>query len=278
MRFTIQHRTHYRYSAPVRLDTQQLRFHPRGDRGYRVLSHQLAISPLPTGRSEQLDAQGNLVTLVWFDRATEDFAIEMSLQLETGAGVIRPVLPLNASVLPLRMDNHEPLLPACIERNHPHQAIDHFAAELGRSVNSSTLDFLDCLNQTLFSEFAHIHRETGEPQNPEQTLQSRRGACRDLAVLFIDCCRAMGMAARFVSGYQRGDEQRERRHLHAWPEVYLPGAGWFGYDPAHGKPVHDSHVAIAAAARPGDTMPVIGAFSGNGVTSKLDFDLTIQVD
>ena len=133
------------------------------------------------------------------------------------------------------------------------------------------------MNRQLFADFSHIHRDTGAPQSPAHTLQSRRGACRDLAVLFVDCCRAEGIAARFASGYQKGDLQSERRHLHAWPEVYLPGGGWRGFDPTHGAPVADSHVTIAAAAHPRDTMPVTGSFYGEGATSKFDFSLKIQV-
>ena len=139
------------------------------------------------------------------------------------------------------------------------------------------MGFLDRLNHELFSGFSHIHRETGAPQSPAATLQSRNGACRDLTVLFVDCCRAEGIAARFASGYQKGDLQSERRHLHAWPEVYLPGAGWRGFDPTHGTAIADAHVTIAAAAHARDTMPVRGSFRGDGVDSTLDYTVEIEV-
>jgi transglutaminase-like putative cysteine protease len=96
-------------------------------------------------------------------------------------------------------------------------------------------------------------------------------------MLFVDCCRAEGIAARFASGYQKGNLQSERRHLHAWPEVYLPGAGWRGFDPTHGEAVADTHVTIAAAANARDTMPVSGIFRGEGVSSSLDYSVEIQV-
>ena len=88
----------------------------------------------------------------------------------------------------------------------------------------------------------------------------------------------MGLPTRFVSGYQKGDLESERRHLHAWPEVYLPGGGWRGYDPTHGTPIIDTHVPIAAAALARDTMPVTGTFSGQEATSQLDFDLSIDIE
>jgi transglutaminase-like putative cysteine protease len=96
-------------------------------------------------------------------------------------------------------------------------------------------------------------------------------------VLFVDCCRAEGIAARFASGYQKGHERSERRHLHAWPEVYLPGAGWRGFDPTHGEAVADTHVTIAAAAHSRDTLPVSGNFLGAGAISTLDYTVEIQV-
>ena len=110
-------------------------------------------------------------------------------------------------------------------------------------------------------------------------LWIRLGACRDLAVLFVDCCRAEGIAARFVSGYQKGNLLSERRDLHAWPEVYLPGAGWRGFDPPppHGEAVSDVHVTMAAAAHSRDTMPVSGVFSGDGANSTLEYTVEIQV-
>ncbi|MCG6938671.1 MAG: transglutaminase family protein [Gammaproteobacteria bacterium] len=166
---------------------------------------------------------------------------------------------------------------AYLERIERDDEVTAFAAELSLAVNRDTLLFLNDLNRQLYADFSHMHRDTGAPQSPAHTLNSRRGACRDLAVLFVDCCRSEGIAARFASGYQKGDQQSERRHLHAWPEVYLPGAGWRGFDPTHGEAIADTHVTIAAAAHPRDTMPVIGGFKGQGATSTLDYTVEIQV-
>lgn len=152
-----------------------------------------------------------------------------------------------------------------------------FAAELSLAVDRETLRFPDRLNRELFSDFNHIHLETGTPYCPTMTLQSSEGACRDLAVLFVDCCRTEGLAARLASGYQRGNLQSERRYLHAWPEVYLPGAGWRGFDPTHGQVVADAHEPVAAAARPQDAMPMSGIFTGLAASSSLDNDLRIEV-
>jgi transglutaminase-like putative cysteine protease len=278
MHFKIRHHTHYRYSHPVRLGPQRLRFHPRDDGAQRFSNHQISITPTPQGRNDHLDLEGNRVTQVWFEAETDRFEIEVTMQVETlRNNAFDFLLAPEAEDLPIRHEYDIICARAYLERIEPDDSVTAFAAELSLAVKRDTLSFLDRLNHQLFTEYAHIHRDTGAPQSPAVTLQSRRGACRDLAVLFVDCCRAEGIAARFASGYQKGDLQRERRHLHAWPEVYLPGAGWRGFDPTHGEAVADKHVTIAAAAHPRDTMPVTGVFAGEGASSKLDYKVEIQV-
>lgn len=279
MLFTIRHSTYYRYSQPILLNPQRLRFHPRDDGAQRVIDYQLNITPTPQGRNDHLDLEGNRATQVWFgDTQTDQLTIEVNMQVETlRSNAFDFILAPEATVLPIDHEHDFGCIRGFLERIEIDDAVTAFAAELSLSVNRDTLSFLDKLNHHLFSEFSHIHRETGAPQTPAQTLHSRHGACRDLTVLFVDCCRAEGIAARFASGYQKGDLQSERRHLHAWPEVYLPGGGWRGFDPTHGTPVSDNHVTIAAAAHARDSMPVTGSFIGGGVNSQLDFRLEIKV-
>ena len=278
MRFTIRHHTHYRYSRPVRLGPHQLRFHPRDDGAQRVIDHRLEISPLPQGRNEHIDLEGNRVTQVWFGSDTDHLEIMLMMQVETLRQdpfdfILDPV----AVSLPIDHAHDVICTRAYLARIEADDAVTAFAAELSLAVDRDSLRFLDLLNRKLFADFIHAHRETGSPQSPADTLLSGQGACRDLAVLFVDCCRAEGLPARFASGYQKGNLQSERRHLHAWPEVYLPGAGWRGFDPTHGVAIADTHVTVAAAAHPRDTMPVSGVFTGQGVSSSLDYDLRIEV-
>jgi len=278
MHFTIRHRTCYRYSQPVRFNAQRLRFHPRDDGAQRVIAHQLNITPMPVGRNEHLDLEGNRVTQVWFEEETDHFDIEATMQVETlRQNAFEFILASEAAVLPIDHEHDIICARAYLERIQPDDSVTAFAAELSLAVKRDTLSFLDRLNRQLFADFTQVHRDTGAPQSPAFTLQSHHGACRDLAVLFVDCCRAEGIAARFASGYQKGNLQSERRHLHAWPEVYLPGGGWRGFDPTHGEAVADNHVTIAAAANARDTMPVSGVFNGEGVSSSLDYTVEIQV-
>lgn len=276
MLLTVRHRTHYSYSRPVSLGPQRLRFHPRDDGAQRVLDHRMEITPLPAGRNDHIDLEGNRVSQVWFATDTDHLDIDVTMQVETlRVDPVDFILDQEAVSLPIHHSQELVCVRGYLERIHADDAVTAFAAELSLAVDRDTLRFVDRLNRELFG-FNHIHRETGIPQSPAQTLQSRQGACRDLAVLFVDCCRAEGLAARFASGYQRGDLQSERRHLHAWPEVFLPGAGWRGFDPTHGRAIAETHVTVAAAARPEDTMPVSGMFTGDGATSTLSFDLVIE--
>lgn len=278
MRFKIRHHTQYRYSQPVRLSPHQLRFSPRDDGAQRVVDHQLEISPSPQGQNDHIDLEGNRVTQVWFASDTSHLDITLKMEVETlRRNPFDFVLHTEAVSLPIDHSNDLVCARAYLERIEADDAVTAFAAELSLAVDRDTLRFIDRLNHQLFAEFSHIHRETGTPQTPGMTLQSRQGACRDLAVLFVDCCRAEGLAARFASGYQKGNLQSERRHLHAWPEVYLPGAGWRGFDPTHGQAIADTHVTVTAAAHPQDTMPVIGTFTGQGAGSTLNFDVRIEV-
>jgi transglutaminase-like putative cysteine protease len=278
MHFTIRHYTCYHYSQPIRLSPHKLRFHPRNDGAQRVIDHQIKITPEPQGRNEHIDLEGNRVSQVWFVGDTDRLEIEMTTKIETlRHNPFEFILAPAAMTLPIEHVHDAICARAYLERIQPDDSVTAFAAELSLATQRDTLRFLEQLNQRLFSEFRHVHRDLGEPQSPAFTLESKAGACRDLAVLFVDCCRAEGIAARFASGYQKGNLQSERRHLHAWPEIYLPGAGWRGYDPTHGMPIADEHVTIAAAAHPRHTMPVSGIFTGQGATSSLEYTVEIQV-
>ena len=108
------------------------------------------------------------------------------------------------------------------------------------------------------------------------TLRLATGACRDLAVLFIDSCRAVGLPARFVSGYHCGQAPANRRYLHAWAEVFLPGAGWRGFDPLQGIAVADQHIAVAASAHPRAAAPISGSLNSAATAAHLEVDLRID--
>jgi transglutaminase-like putative cysteine protease len=165
----------------------------------------------------------------------------------------------------------------------PQNDIDANVAAFARAVaveaGYAPVPFLELLCRTIHGRAQKHVRPSGEAQSAAQTLATWRGACRDFTVLFLAGARSLGLPARFCSGYQAAaDTPDGRNYLHAWPEVFLPGVGWRGWDPTHGIPVTDGHVALCAAPDQAGTMPVVGSYSfiGPSLTSTLDFDLSIR--
>ena len=119
-------------------------------------------------------------------------------------------------------------------------------------------------------------REAEGVQRPTETLETRAGACRDFAALFVDACRYQGLAARFVSGYSHGPAtEAGNASTHAWAEVYLPGAGWKGFDPSSGEVTGSHHIPVAVARHPETVPPVSGSFVGQPQQPKLSVDVQV---
>jgi transglutaminase-like putative cysteine protease len=268
----VRHDTVYRYSAPVELAPHLLRLTPRAER-VRMLASQLTVQPVPAARRESVDRFGNRIIEVSFAGASDLLRVESCFDLEISAPP-----PLRDSGLPRLPWSCRPQGVSADywpeDRQDP--AVQNFAETLASESGWAALPFLAHLSQTLFRRFHRDIRIEGAAQAPARTLATGRGACRDLTVLFMAACRSLGIAARFVSGYQaHADTADGDRHLHAWPEVFLPEAGWRGFDPTHGVAVSDGHVALCAAPDQAATMPIEGGFSGNGVTATLDYRVRI---
>jgi len=272
MRFSVRHQTTYRYSAPVRLAPHLLRFNPRPDAG-RLVKRDLAIDPEPKRREETVDRFGNLVTRIDFDGLSEVFAIESRFELDVAFALAQASAALPALPWPRDAGGPNAAYHATTEIDG---ALRAFALKLATACAGAPLAFLDRLNETLFTQIRHDIRPEGPARPAEETLKLGHGACRDVTNLFLAACRSLGVPARFVSGYQaHADTPDGRRHLHAWPEAFVPGLGWRAYDPTHGLTVSDGHVALAAAPDQAGTMPVEGGFTGDGVSSTLSYEVEI---
>jgi transglutaminase-like putative cysteine protease len=277
--FEIAHATTYTFSRPVFLEPHTVRLRPRCDGSQRLIRFDLQIEPTPAGLSEYLDVEGNCVVHTWFDGSTESLRVMARCEVETlRENPFDYIVHPSAARLPVEYadDLRLSLAPYC-SRDSADDGVAHFANSIADEVDRQSLPFLAALNRRIFQMCQVTIREEGEPQPSEATLAYRRGACRDLAVLFMDACRALGLGVRFVSGYQEGDPEQERRDLHAWAEVYVPGGGWRGYDPTHGLAVADRHVAVAAGIRPGRAAPITGTFRGTGASSRMQSDVRISV-
>ena len=279
MIFHIEHVTTYRYSLPVTLDPHVLRFRPRCDATQRLLQHSVAIDPRPAGQTQLVDLDGNSTINAWWGGACSELRVEARFSVETFR--VNPydfiISDMQALKLPLRFsgDIQHSLAPYRV-RGLPSKEVDRFAESIAVRAGHETLPFLTTLSAALYEGTKKVIREEGPPYTPQRTLAEKTGSCRDLAVLFMDVCRAMGIPTRFVSGYWHADSEREKRHLHAWTEVYLPGGGWRGFDPSKGLAVSDQHVAIAAAPVPAGAAPVSGAFRGPGVETIMDADIRMR--
>jgi len=151
------------------------------------------------------------------------------------------------------------------------------AAELAGTVRreggNDALSFLLRLNRWLNEKLAYEVRPEGQPLAPGETLRRGKGACRDLAVLFCAAARSQGMPARFVSGYHEGDPGLRTKDLHAWAEVFLPGAGWRGFDPSTGLACADRHIVLAASPAPAGAAPLSGRFGSRTAESTLEAEI-----
>ena len=279
MQFIITHTTRYRYARPVWLEPHVLRLRPRSDGSQTLLDFRARVQPRPVGWSECLDLDGNATAQMWFDGLTESLTVATTSTVETRrTNAFDFLLEPWAATVPM-------CLPAQLEhalapygyRPHPDDAVTAFAGSVLRDANGQTAPYLALLARRIAERCRPTIRLEGDPQPPEITLREKTGACRDLAVLFIDACRALGLGARFVSGYYGGPVNGERRYLHAWAEVFLPGAGWRGFDPLQGVAVCDLHVAVAAGAVPAAAAPISGTMRGASSIATLDVDLQIEI-
>jgi transglutaminase-like putative cysteine protease len=279
MLFAVKHATLYSYSRPIFLDPQIFRLRPRSDGTQRLICFTIQIEPQPAGMTECADLAGNATLHAWFTGTTDRLRVSTAFEIETLRS--HPfdyiITDPRAETLPVEYSQDIRLVLAPYRAaSSIHESVCRFAAAIAKETNGSTSSFLVTLARRLFDSCNYVVREEGAPQPAAVTLASRRGSCRDLAVMFIEACRSQGIAARFVSGYHAGQPSGEKLYLHAWAEVYLPGGGWRGYDPAHGLAVSDQHIVLAAGYSPALAAPVTGFFRGTGVSTNMRADISIR--
>jgi transglutaminase-like putative cysteine protease len=280
MFFHIVHQLTYTYDRPVFLEPMTLRLTPRQDPTQRLLHHRLTLLPEPAGLSHVVEPDGTDAAVGWFERTHPDLTIQMEAIVQT----LRDnpfdwiVTDPGAQSLPASYSESEARsLSPCLGGNGEHGEVHAWARERAQQVEGDTAAFLIDLADHIHRAFLHIGRPDGDPLSPSETLKDQRGACRDTAMLFVEACRGLGLASRFVSGYSMHHPPEVSEHeLHAWAEVYLPGAGWRGYDPSLGLAVADGHVALAATPDHRLAAPVSGRFRGTGAVSEMRYDLTVR--
>ncbi len=261
----IEHSIAYRYDRPIFLEPVELRLRPLCNCAQRLDRFDLHVCPQPQGITQSVDFDGTCLSLCWFNGLHEELHVHAESVVETLRTDPFDFIfhPLEYTSLPFawhpqQNDIVEPYL--C--RSTTDKMLRDFAEGIRAESGSNTVAFLCLLARRIAESFAKIVRKDGAPWEPEKTLKQRRGSCRDLTLLFIECCKTWGIPARFVSGYQQAVGTDEKPELHAWAEVYLPGGGWRGFDPSSGIAVVDQHIALAASAIPSGAAPITGAFRG----------------
>jgi transglutaminase-like putative cysteine protease len=279
MIFRVNHKTDYTYSGSVFLEPHIVRLKPRSDADQKISNFSFTVEPQPAGIHHFSDAEGNGATCIWFEEKTATLSISTSFEAQTFCkNPFNYLVTDNAFFqLPVTYENFDATV---LEPFRAAPEIDDAVTAFGKSIfeqsSGATLDFLSRLCVAVYENFTVEIREQGPPLSPSMTFQYRRGACRDLVLLFMAVCRSFGLATRFVSGYQEGDPDMDQRHLHAWAEVYIPGGGWRGYDPSHGLVVADRHIALAASYAPEGATPVEGSFRGTGVSATINYFITLS--
>ncbi len=270
MRLSVLHRLQYSYEGNVRLNPHTLYLYPRLYPHQQLISYQLNISPSPSKVIQNTDAEGNIQQIVYFSPdLTGHLTVEAQMSIES-----LPINMLDFVLFPFSTQKIPFQYPAQLMKylspylfpgqNNPY--IEHFARKIASSVNWETVPFLVELTKQIQTGFSYNKRETGQALPPEETLRTKSGSCRDYSRLFTAACSSLGIASRFVSGYLFGNTQQEHE-LHSWAEVYLPGAGWRGFDPTEGMPVIHKHISLGASGDFDQLAPVMGSFNGIGNSS-----------
>ncbi|TWT48197.1 hypothetical protein KOR42_39870 [Thalassoglobus neptunius] len=266
-RLQITHVTRYRYSQPVKLQSHQLMLRPREGHDIRIESSRLSIQPQNKVHWHR-DVHGNSVAVVEFVNEAAFLDFDSKVVIEHYED--KPVefsLDNRAKHYPFQYDAGEradlapylqPLFTPRVDTIR--KWVDEFWKP-GQTL--PTLDLLEQMNQAIPAQLKYRKREAAGVQRPSETLSLGSGSCRDLATLFMEACRHLGLAARFVSGYRYDPNLSPGEGAtHAWCEVYLTGAGWRGYDATIGARTGGDHIAVAVARHPEWIPPVAGSYHG----------------
>ena len=287
IRVALHHLTSYRYERPITINPQVVRLRPAPHCRTPIVSYSLKVKPEKHFINWQQDPHGNFLARLVFPEKTDQFEVEVDLQTELT--VINPFdffLEPSAEEFPFQYE------PEVVEDLRPFLQtlpIGRRMAELLGTISRDkmrTVGYLVYLNTLIHKRVEYVVRMDPGVQTPEETLTLGKGSCRDSAWLFVQVLRHLGLAARFCSGYliqltpdvksldgPSGTEV-DFTDLHAWTEVFLPGAGWIGLDPTSGLFAGEGHIPLAATPHPSSAAPIAGTLEA--CEAEFEFDMSVK--
>ena len=271
-RYKILHRTYYNFSGTVRLGPHHLRLRPREDYELRIESSALTITP-PATLLWHRDVEGNSVAIATFDLPTNQLAVESEVIIQQYNEAPLDFLVADYAIeYPFAYPSDDEILLSpymAPSAQRTKKLLVEWIANLwkpGERIQTYTLLHRICTH--IHQSLSYRVREEPGVQNAERTLSDGTGSCRDFAVLMMVAARWLGFASRFVSGYLHSPPSTANLGAtHAWTEVYLPGAGWKGFDPTIGEIAGTGHFAVAVARLPESVPPIAGTFVGTSGSS-----------
>lgn len=266
-RLRIQHLTEYLFPTQVTLNPHRLLLRPREGHDVRIESSSLEITPAYNIKWQR-DVFDNSLAVVDFMERSDKLVIASEVLIQHYEQAPFDFLVEDYAVnYPFMYAVDEQMDLAVFQQLaffNDQRTVNDWLLQL-ELYGMETFGMLVKLNQAISNQFSYQTREEAGVQSPAQTLALRSGSCRDYATLFIEACRCLGLASRFVSGYlHAAATEAGNATTHAWAEIYLPGAGWKGFDPTAGVVTSNQHIAVAVARNPETVPPVSGSFTGSG--------------
>jgi uncharacterized protein (DUF2126 family)/transglutaminase-like putative cysteine protease len=284
----LNHVTHYRYDRRVTLGPQVVRLRPAPHCRTAIKSYSLRVEPAQHFINWQQDPFGNYLARLVFPQPTTVFKVTVDVVAEMA--VFNPFdffLEPEAEQFPFGYDAataHD--LAPYLAKDEATPLFAKLLASIERTKPQRTIDFLVHINQRLQHDIRYLIRMEPGVQTPEHTLSTAAGSCRDTGWLLVQLLRHCGLAARFVSGYLiqlkpdvkaldgPSGAESDFTDLHAWCEVYLPGAGWIGLDPTSGLLAGEGHIPVACTPDPSGAAPVSGAVDDSEVEFSHHMEVT----
>ena len=267
MKLTVHHETTYRYARPVLLQPHRMVLRPRCSHEIAVLINSLSCSPEAELNWTQ-DVFGNLIATATFSQPTAELVIVNDLAVEQSAAAW-PVFRIAPEAHSFPFEYSPDDLAAlgtlvAFEGDDPEGRLGAWAQAFIHGTSTDTLSLLKDINAGMLDAVAYRTRDEEGTQTPLETLSLASGSCRDIAALFIEAVRLLGLGARAVSGYLFDADASPGGggSTHAWAEIYLPGSGWIAFDPTHRRLGNANLVPVAVARSNRQIMPIIGGYTG----------------